>query len=339
MRARNGAPPLALRPRTSRFGRRSLFVQVFAVNAVLVVGAASALAFTPAYIPFPGTVDKALILVGGLAALLLATAALVRVTLRPLGRLERLMRDIDLLRPGQRLPVEGPAEIAEVEHSFNDMLGRLEDERQRSSGRALMAQEAERQRIARELHDEVGQSLTAVLLGLDDLALRASEPLRPDIGELQEIARESLDEVRAIARRLRPGVLEDLGLSSAIAEYTAHFEERTGIAVRRRMVVPLPSLTREAELAVYRVVQESLTNVARHAYATTVDVRVAGEDGVVRVSVRDDGVGMKVGREGDGGGIRGMRERALLVGGRLEVASAPPSGVEVILTVPARGEG
>jgi two-component system sensor histidine kinase UhpB len=106
------------------------------------------------------------------------------------------------------------------------------------------------------------------------------------------------------------------------------------LAVHRRITIPLPTLSREAELAAYRVVQECLTNVARHADATAVDLVVAADDGALTVCVSDDGRGMSAGSEGDGGGIRGMRERALLVGGRLEVGSRKPSGVTITLSVP-----
>lgn len=318
--------------------RTSLFVRVFAVNALLLGGTTAIIAFTPAYVPFPNSVEKGLLLATGLTAVLLANALLVRATLTPLKRLERLMREIDLLQPGQRLPLEGPAEIAEVAQSFNEMLTRLEEERQQSSGRALMAQEAERQRVARELHDQIGQSLTAVLLGLDDLAAHAPSDLRGRVGEVQEIARVSLDEVRAVARRLRPDVLDDLGLASALAAQAAQFTELTGIPVRRRIETPLPALSPGAELAIYRVVQESFTNVARHAAARSVDLTVVSASEALVVSVADDGKGMSTGRNAEGGGIRGMRERALLVNGRLDVRSADGTGVAITLTVPLLAE-
>lgn len=318
--------------------RTSLFVRVFAVNALLLGATTAIIAFTPAYVPFPNSVEKGLLLATGLTAVLLANALLVRATLTPLKRLERLMREIDLLQPGQRLPLEGPAEIAELAQSFNDMLARLEDERQQSSGRALIAQEAERQRVARELHDQIGQSLTAVLLGLDDMGAHAPSELRFRVEEVQEIARTSLDEVRAVARRLRPDVLEDLGLASALAAQTAQFTELTGIPVRRRIEMPLPALSPAAELAIYRVVQESFTNVARHAAAQSVDLTVVRAEDALVVSVADDGKGMGPGPTGEGGGIRGMRERALLVNGRLDVRSANGTGVAITLTVPLLSE-
>jgi two-component system sensor histidine kinase UhpB len=173
-----------------------------------------------------------------------------------------------------------------------------------------------------------------VLLGLDDLAAHAPSELRGRIGEVQEIARLGLDEVRAVARRLRPDVLEDLGLPSALAAQAAQFTELTGIPVRRRIELPLPTLNPGAELAIYRVVQESFTNVARHAAARSVDLTVVSAGEALVVSVADDGKGMPAGGNAEGGGIRGMRERALLVNGRLDVRSVDGTGVAITLTVP-----
>src|SRR5690606_32666167 len=141
---------------------------------------------------------------------------LLRVGLAPVERLARVMTTVDLLRPGHRLRATGPAGIAELITAFNTMLDRLEAERAASSARALSAQEAERGRIAQELHDEIGQALTAVLLELKRVADGAPESVRDDLRQVQETTRNSLDEIRRIARRLRPGVLDELGLASAL---------------------------------------------------------------------------------------------------------------------------
>lgn len=186
----------------------SLFWRIFGLNA-LVLGAATALLlWAPVTVSVPVLLTEAVILVAGLGVMLVANAALLRVGLAPLERLTREMTTVDLLRPGQRLPVPGGGGVAELIRTFNAMLDRLEAERATSSARALSAQESERRRIAQELHDEVGQSMTAVLLGLKRAADRAPEPLRAELQQAQEITRSSLDEVRRLARRLRPGVLE-----------------------------------------------------------------------------------------------------------------------------------
>ncbi|MFF9162033.1 histidine kinase [Streptomyces longwoodensis] len=190
-------------------------------------------------------------------------------------------------------------------------------------------------RIAQELHDEVGQTMTAILLGLKRAADEAPEGLRHQLCEVQEITRESLDEVRHLVRRLRPGVLDDLGLVSALTSLTEDFATHTGLRVVRRFATDLPALAPETELVLYRVAQESLTNAARHADAERITVDLRHDDDSVVLTVVDDGCGITVPREG--AGIRGMRERALLAGGRLEISAAPRTGTQVQLTAPAPG--
>jgi two-component system sensor histidine kinase UhpB len=315
----------------------SLFWRVFLMNAAVFVVGTAVLAFSPATVSRPLVVEEAIVLVGGLAAILVANAFLLRLSLGPLERLTALMKKIDLLRPGQRLSVPAEGEVAEVIETFNEMLERLEGERRVSSRRALMAQEAERRRIAQELHDEVGQSLTAVLLQLKRASTRAPALMRADLLGAQETARTSLDEVRRIARRLRPGVLDDLGLVSALSALSTTFSEQTGIRVERRFEGALPPLGEEVELALYRVAQESLTNVARHAEASRVTLSLEGTPGGIRLGVLDDGRG--VNGSADGGGIRGMRERAILIGAELRIDSTPGRGVQVTVEAPLPDRG
>ncbi|MBK3639840.1 HAMP domain-containing sensor histidine kinase [Streptomyces sp. MBT33] len=310
----------------------SLFWRIFALNAVVLGTATALLLWAPVTVSVPVVLTEAIILVGGLAVMLVANAVLLRLGLAPLDRLRKLMTTVDLLRPGQRLPASGGGEVAEVIRTFNAMLERLEQERATSSARALLAQEAERRRIAQELHDEVGQSMTAILLGLKRAADGAPAPLREDIHEVQEITRGSLDEIRRLVRRLRPGALDDLGLVSALTSLTEDFATHTGLRVTRRFDADLPVLAPETELVLYRVAQESLTNVARHADAQRVTVALRRTDDGVVLAVTDDGSGIQAPREG--AGIRGMRERALLIGGSLEITPAPRSGTRVQLTAP-----
>jgi two-component system sensor histidine kinase UhpB len=310
----------------------SLFWRIFGLNA-LVLGAATALLlWAPVTVSVPVVLTEAVILLAGLAVMLVANAALLRIGLAPLERLSRLMSTVDLLRPGQRLPVPAQSGVAELIRTFNAMLDRLETERATSSARVLSAQEAERRRIAAELHDEVGQSLTAVLLGLKRAADQAPEPLREDLRQAQEITRESLDEVRRLARRLRPGVLEDLGLIAALTSLATDFATHTGLRVVRRLENGLPPLDREAELVLYRVAQEGLTNIARHAEAERAVLALRRTGTAVVLEITDDGRGIGPAREG--AGIRGMRERALLLGAALDLSPAPEGGTRLLLTVP-----
>ena len=312
----------------------SLFWRIFGLNAVVLGIATALLLWAPVTVSVPVLLTEAMILVGGLAVMLVANGTLLRWGLAPLDRLTRLMTTVDLLRPGQRLPVPGAAgsEVADLIRTFNAMLDRLEHERATSSARALLAQEAERRRIAQELHDEVGQSMTAILLVLKRAADDAPEPLREDLHQAQEITRESLDEVRRLVRRLRPGVLEDLGLVSALTSLSQDFATHTGLRVVRRLDSDLPALDHESELVLYRVAQESLTNAARHADARRVEVSLHGADEAVVLEIADDGRGIEAACEG--AGIRGMRERALLAGATLDITSTPGTGTRIRLTAP-----
>ncbi|MEV5009600.1 MULTISPECIES: HAMP domain-containing sensor histidine kinase [unclassified Streptomyces] len=310
----------------------SLFWRIFGLNAVVLGTATALLLWAPVTVSVPVVLTEAVILVGGLAVMLVANAALLRWGLAPVDRVTKLMTTVDLLRPGQRLPEQGGGEVAELIRTFNAMLDRLENERATSSARVLLAQEAERRRIAQELHDEVGQSMTAILLALKRAADEADAPLRDELLQAQEITRGSLDEVRRLVRRLRPGVLDDLGLVAALTSLTTDFATHTGLQVVRRFDADLPALEPETELVLYRVAQESLTNVARHADAERIEVSLRHTDGAVELAITDDGRGIKAAHEG--AGIRGMRERALLIGAGLDIAPAPAAGTEVRLTAP-----
>jgi two-component system sensor histidine kinase UhpB len=308
----------------------SLFARIFVLNAAVIAVAALLLLFTPVTVSPQARLAEALIVLAGMAAMLVTNAVLLRVGLRPLARLTRVMTTVDLLRPGTRLAVRGRGEAAALIMAFNNMLDRLEMERATSAARALSAQEAERHRVAQELHDEIGQTLTAVLLDLKRVADTAPPQVRDQLRQAQESTRNSLDEIRRIARRLRPGVLEELGLASALRALATEFST-AGLSVRRQVGSDLPQLSREAELVVYRVAQEGLTNAARHAAARTVELRLREEAGGVELCVKDDGRGLSGAPEG--AGIRGMRERALLIGAGLSVES-PGKGTEVRLHVP-----
>jgi two-component system sensor histidine kinase UhpB len=313
-----------------RFSRLPLLWRVFAINAFLLAVGTLLLAVTPVTIHASIALLEGLDLVVGLAVMLVANFLLLRHTLSPLDRLIARMRTADLLHPGQRLAESGGVEVSSLVRAYNQMLDRLEAERRDSGQRALRAQEAERLRIARGLHDEVGQVLTGVLLQLDSVAVDGIE-------DTKQAVRQALEEVRRIAQELRPEMLEHLGLVSALTELTRKFAAHSGIDVSRRFAAQLPPLSDEAEIAVYRVAQESLTNVARHAQASHVEVALEpGQDSVV-LRVVDDGRGLpELPATLNGhGGLRGMRERALLVGGALAIKRSDAGGVEVRLEVPA----
>ena len=311
----------------------SVFWRVFAVNAGLLGVLAALLLFSPVEIDAPIKPLQALIVVLALVVTLAANAYLLRKALAPLERLARRMETVDLLRPGQRLQVLRDDEISRVVISFTRMLALLERERQESGRRILAAQEAERLGIARDLHDEVGQVLTGVLLQLDSIADRAVAH-RTEIEDAKQAVRRALNEVRRISSELRPEMLEQLGLVSALTELATTFGRVSGIRVEREFGKSLPELEPDAELAVYRIAQESLTNVARHAHAKRVNLALESGLNSVVLRVADDGLGF-AGEPEEHGGLRSMRERALLIGAALAIERGPSGGVEVGLEVPA----
>jgi two-component system sensor histidine kinase UhpB len=248
-----------------------------------------------------------------------------------------MMRSVDPTQPGRRLTDVNPryAEAAALTHSFNSMLDRIEFERHDSSRRALAAQEQERLRIARELHDEIGQTLTAIALEAERAADRGSGADRASWTRVAEWVQRSVEDLRRIARELRPEALDDLGLINAFIALCNRVSAQSGIAIERRLPERLPAHSPEIDLVVYRVAQESLTNVMRHSGATraVVSLEHRGQRLVLRVS--DNGRGMAVGERGAAKtGLAGMRERAMLVGGSLTIRSDPGEGSAVELDVP-----
>ncbi|MEO9176569.1 MAG: sensor histidine kinase [Gaiellales bacterium] len=318
--------------------RITLFWRVVGTNAVLFMLVALVLLWSPITISYPITRDQAVIVVAGMIAFVIGDLLILRPVFAPLEQIAERMRRVDLLRPGQRLPPTGSRELAELVTAFNEMLERLEAERRTSGRRAVEAQEAERLRIAQGLHDEVGQGLTAVLLWLTSITDAVPAERRVELTDLQDVVRRLLEEVRRIARELRPQMLDDLGLASALSELASGFARRTGIAVEHAFDGSLPQLTDQEELALYRVAQEGLTNVARHAGASHVQLSLSrGRDSVI-LRVVDDGEGFSPNGIDEHGGLRGMRERAIFVGGSLAIERGAAGGVEVRLEVPTTME-
>lgn len=306
---------------------------MFLVNSAVLFFAALVLVLSPATVSSTLVLTEAGVLLAGLTVILLVNLVLFRRAFAPLVRLAELMRTIDLLDPGRRVPVYGSeAEVAELTLAFNEMLERLEAERRDSARRALDAQEGERRRVAQELHDEIGQSLTAVVLQIGRVERALPVELRAELVEARETARASLEEVRHIAQRLRPEALDELGLQSALEELLQRVAEQGGLRVIGRLDAQLPELSPTAELVIYRVAQEALTNAMRHARASRAVLSLRGDAEGITLSVADDGRGLD--GTGPGAGIQGMRERALLAGATIEVADRQQGGAEVRLALP-----
>jgi two-component system, NarL family, sensor histidine kinase UhpB len=308
-----------------------LFWRVFAIDAAVLAVAIAALIFAPVTVSVPVRWTELAVLLSGFVVMLAVTFLLLRPAFRALSTVASTMRELDPLDPGQRVPVVGGPQVAGLAQAFNDMLARLEHERRESARQALMVQEGERQRVARELHDEVGQVFTAIMLQIESAAAHAPPELHDELDELRETARAGATDVRRIAARLRPEALEDLGLKSALSALVTAFTEQTGIQTDRTLEAG-GQLDREQELVVYRVAQEALTNVARHAHASRVEVSLRRAGGEVVLRVSDDGRGLPPAATSSSSGIRGMRERAMLIGARITLSS-PGRGTQVVLRV------
>jgi signal transduction histidine kinase len=200
----------------------------------------------------------------------------------------------------------------------------------------VSAQELERRRLARELHDETGQALTSILLKLKSIEDEGDPAQLADAtAELRELVVTTLQDVRALAVELRPKALDDFGLVSALERLVETFREQTGMEVDLEPRLGAERLPREIETTLYRITQEALTNVVKHARATRVSIVLTRRDGAVSAVIEDDGRGISTGEPtGDGLGLVGMRERVALVGGRLVVESPPGGGTTLSIEVP-----
>ncbi|HET9102453.1 MAG TPA: histidine kinase [Solirubrobacteraceae bacterium] len=327
-------------PDRPRRGYLPLVYRVAGINAMLLVATVVVTLVVLAPRKFSSfALDEALILIAALGLVAAANLLVLRRVVRPLEALTALARRVDLSRGGERMPGAAPtSEAGELALTFNEMLARLEAERHDATGRVLAGQEAERLRIAQELHDQVGQELTAVLLGLARVAARVTPEMRDEVTDVQETVRASLEDVRRIALELRPEALDDLGLISALAVLGERFGERAGLTVEQRVATELPELDAEAELVVYRVAQEALTNVARHAGTDRARLALDPAPGGLTLTVSDAGRGIPAGRA-PGTGMRGMAERAALIGAQLDIGPGPKGGCVVTLTVQAHGAG
>jgi two-component system sensor histidine kinase UhpB len=248
--------------------------------------------------------------------------------------LETLIDQIESIDPAEPTPLElrrsDPVEeIDRLASSFHNLLERIEEERRRSGQLAMRAQEEERRRLARDLHDEVNQALTAILLRLEALAQETPPERAPEVVELKRLVNQAMDELLNLARQLRPSALDDHGLVAALETQMKRFSARTGIEARLVTGGDPDELAEVVQTAIYRVAQEALTNVTRHAGATVVELVVAQKNGDVELRVSDDGRGFDPAVRGHGLGLIGMAERARLVGGELDVRSAPGGGTTI----------
>ena len=260
---------------------------------------------------------------------------------RPLERLIERVERIDPAQPAMLELEHDPVnEINRLAQSFKRLLEGIEDERRRGGQAVLRAQEEERRRLARDLHDEVNQALTAILLRLEALSQEVPPDRAGEVAEVKRLASEAMEQLQGLARQLRPAALDDHGLETAIRTQLRRFSTRTGVGTQLQLQGDPRALDADVQTAMYRITQEALANIGRHAGASSVEVElsVAADGGELRI--RDDGAGfdptlpVRGNGRGSGLGLKGMAERARLAGGELDVRSAPGSGTTVRLRIP-----
>jgi two-component system sensor histidine kinase UhpB len=317
---------------------RSLLVQVLAVNLLLVAATALVAVAVDAHTTSLTRGREVLVLGLAIVATLAGNWLLLRRRFEPLEQLLSTMEAVDLAEPAKAMtapPPVGSAEVRRLDAAFRRMIARLEAERREVGRAAIRAQERERQRIAQDLHDEVNQALTAVSLRLQASLEQAPPELRRELAETKRLSSRAMEELLALARQLRPAVLDDHGLLPALHSQVRDFAEQTGVRATFVARGTVPKLTPEQQLVIYRVTQESLSNIAQHAGAKSVEVELSFI-GRTLLRISDDGSGFSGPRNG-GLGVTGMRERALLAGGRLSMYSREGEGTRVELTIGGQG--
>jgi signal transduction histidine kinase len=239
------------------------------------------------------------------------------------------------------------AELRKSKDHYRELFGeaRLMEENLRNlSNQVLHAQEEERRRISRELHDEIGQAMTAISINIEALrhsSAKRAEFFRREIAKTQGLLQRTMEMVHRFARELRPAMLDELGLLPALRSHLKSFKARTGLRVRFSADGRAEQLNNDQKTAVFRVAQESLNNVAKHARATGVNISIRQVGGELSMEITDDGRSFRTdpaaaGRKKQRLGLLGMQERARLLGGRFSISPAPDRGTVVQLSIPVK---
>jgi two-component system, NarL family, sensor histidine kinase UhpB len=268
---------------------------------------------------------------------------LLQIAFRPLLALGKVMNRVQSGERSLRAPLTGlEPQADQLARTFNMMLEAIDDANRQRATQIINAQEEERKRVARELHDETSQVLTSLLISLAVLEESITSPeARNRIAETRRLAHQTLRAIRNLSLDLRPSALDDLGLLPALRWYIKEYQQKFSLPVDFQASGLKERLPTEIETVVYRIVQEALTNIARHAQARTVQVRVEGDAETIQVTIRDDGKGFETERhqrfepgQEHGWGLVGMRERASLLGGTLQITSKPSKGTTIYTCIP-----
>lgn len=336
-----------------RLLRIPLFYKILLANSAIVgLGAVAGTVITVWHVRrYPGDIHYELIIFFALAGLVISFFVnrwILQRALEPLGRLQEAVNQVREGQTNVRITLGSVSDeqFDRLAETFNRML--VEHERhtqqmQQLPRQILQAQEEERQRLARELHDEAAQALTSLLVHLR-LLERAHEPekAQQQVQKLRDLTAQALEEVRRVALDLRPTILDDLGLGAALEWRVDEFTQASGIQAKIQMDGLEQRLPRDIELVFYRVGQEVLSNVVRHAHAQNVTISLRRENGDLSLEVIDDGVGFSSPSTPSHGlrglGLLGMRERLAMINGGLTIESAPGRGTRLLACAPLRND-
>jgi two-component system sensor histidine kinase UhpB len=331
----------------------SLFEKVILVNSLmLIVEALAALWVTSHRLESQHYLIDTIFLIIAALIILLTNIVILQATFRPLFQLLTTIRQVGTgqLQTRAAIPTSS-GEVGELAQAFNSMLDSLELVRREQTRLILQAQEDERRRIGMELHDEAGQNLTALLIHTEvlhqhfrqfseqGLSERSQQTLDTEFQQLTHLTQLSLENVRILAQQLRPSVLDDLGLLAAFRWLREDSEQRLRLHVDLDIAMPalasiIDILPASHETALFRIAQESLTNVARHAHARTALIALTATDEHVQLTIMDDGLGYRCDKQKPGSGILGMRERASSLGGQLSITSELDQGTIIKAMLP-----
>lgn len=336
-------------------GRRlSLFEKVICINALVLVGEAIVGVWVTSHLleRYHYLIDTGFIVLATVISVLV-NILLLRASFRPLFSLLQTIRLVSAGKTEARAPdLPTDTEIGELAQGFNSMLDRLESMRRVHALLIWQAQEEERRRVALELHDESSQNLTALLVHIEILqqtfqGLPATSinptvqaQLATGLEQLALLAQQTLESIRSLALQLRPSVLDDLGLYAALRWLAEDCRQRLRVDIDLLLPPPEKQTTypQMYETTLFRVAQEGLTNATRHGRASKVTLTLDQDEKSIRLRVHDDGQGYEIGKQRSGLGIVGMRERVTLLGGKLDLLSAPGQGTTISATLPLPDE-
>ena len=324
------------------FAMPVLYRVLIANCVVLVVGALLGTALTTELRGHNRSSVFIIFVISGILLSLVVNFVLLKMAFDPIRRVRDTMRRVEAGDMTLRAPISGyDPDADELAATFNHMLGKLNESSRSRASQILRAQEEERKRIARELHDETSQALTSLLVTLKLVEERTTDPdAQARVAQSREVAHQTLRAIRNLSIDLRPSALDDLGLAPALHGYIREYQQKYGLDVQFTVHGFKERAGFEVETALYRIVQEALTNIARHAHATHVTVDLRQAAGQAELRVTDDGRGFDLAAPhkapgSDGGlGLVGIRERVSLLGGQLEVQSALNHGTTIWLTLP-----